>query len=145
MDALRVVARESVSLLDPCCRCQAEGCHWDRLGGQPFCPDCQEALAQGHADPLALRTEPRPCVLCGYVGAVAYLTSPLGAPAPIEMDLCARHFRALLSRRLDPHAFARFRQRLAAVGLSPRSVFLLHEAFYDERGHALKPAVEVSE
>jgi hypothetical protein len=61
------------------------------------------------------------------------------------MDLCAEHFRALLSRRLDPQAFTRLRQQLAAKGLSPHSIFLLHEAFYDERGRALKPAVEVSE
>src|SRR6516165_10706389 len=64
MDALRVVARECVSPLDPCCRCCAEGCQWDRLGGLPICPDCQEALAQGHADALSLRPERRPCVLC---------------------------------------------------------------------------------
>jgi hypothetical protein len=145
MGALRVVARECVSPLDPCCRCRAEGCHWDRLGGLPFCPDCQEGLAQGHADPLTLRAERRPCVLCGHVGAVRYLTFPLGRPEPVEMDLCAGHFRALLCRRLDPQAFARLRRKLAALGLLPHNVFLLHEAFYDDHGRALKPAVEVIE
>ena len=145
MDALRVVARECVSPLDPCWRCQAEGCQWDRLNGLPLCPDCQEALAQGHADPLALRTERRPCVLCGHVGSARYLTFPLGVPEPVEMDLCAGHFRALLARRLDPDDFASLRRQLAAKGLSPHSIFLLHEAFYDERGRALTPAVEVIE
>ena len=140
MDALRVVARECVSPLDPCCRCCAEGCQWDRLGGLPICPDCQEALAQGHADALTLRAERRPCVLCGHVGAVRYLTFPLGPSEPVEMDLCARHFRALLSRQLDPRAFLRLRRQLAVMGLATQRIFLLHEAFYDERGRALKPA-----
>src|SRR5205807_8040806 len=98
MDGLRVVARESVSSLDPCCRCAAEGCHWDRIGGRPFCPDCQESLAQGHAEPLTLRTERRLCALCGTTGAVRFLTFPLGAEEPVEMDLCAAHFHALLGR-----------------------------------------------
>jgi hypothetical protein len=143
MNALRVVARDCVSPLDPCCRCRAGGSQWDRLNGLPFCPDCQEALAQGHADALTLRPERRPCVLCGHVGAVRYLTFPLGPAEPVEMDLCARHFRALLSRQLDPRAFLRLRRQLAAMGLATHRIFLLHEAFYDERGRALKPAVEV--
>jgi hypothetical protein len=141
MDGLRVVARDGFSPLDPCCRCRAQGCYWDRLEGQPYCPDCQEALAQGHADPLTLRTERRPCALCGHVGAVRFLTFPLGESAPVEMDLCAVHFRALLGRRLSPEAFARLRRQLEALSLSPRGIFLLHEAFYDAQGHALQPAV----
>jgi hypothetical protein len=143
MEALRVVARECVSPLDPCCLCQAKGCHWDRFNDHPYCPDCQEALAQGNAQPLTLRTERRPCLLCGHVGAVRYLTFPLGQQQPLEMDLCAVHFRGLLSRALPPESFVGLRQRLAAMSLSPRSIFLLHEAFYDEFGQALKPAVEV--
>jgi hypothetical protein len=145
MDSLRVVARECVSPLDPCCRCRAEGCHWDRIDGLPYCPDCQESLAQGHAEPLTLRTERRACALCGHVGAVRFLTFPLGPREPLEMDLCAAHFRALLARRLDPEAFASLRRQLEALGLSPRSIFLLHEAFYDDGGHALQPALEASE
>ncbi len=143
MQALRVVAREGVSPLDPCCLCQAQGCQWDRFNSRPYCPDCQEALAQGHAQPLTLHTERRPCLLCGHIGAVRYLTFPLGQHEPLEMDLCAAHFRSLLSRSLPPESFVGMRQRLAAMGLSPRSIFLLHEAFYDEFGQALKPAIEV--
>jgi hypothetical protein len=143
MDGLRLVAAECVSPLAPCCRCRAEGCQWDRVNGLPYCPDCQEALAQGHAEPLTLRTERRPCALCGHVGAVGFLTFPLGRPEPLEMDLCAAHFRALLARRLDPAAFGRLRRQLQALDLSPHGIFLLHEAFYDEDGQALKPALDV--
>jgi hypothetical protein len=143
MDGLRVVARECVSPLDPCCRCRAEGCRWDRVNGLPYCPDCQEALIQGHADPLTLRTERRRCTLCNHLGCVRFLTFPLGAPGPVEMDLCAGHFRALLGRRLPPTAFVRLRRLLDNLSLSPHSIFLLHEAFYDDHGRALQPAVEV--
>jgi hypothetical protein len=143
MDGLRVVARECVSPDDPCCRCRAEGCQWDRVNNQPYCPDCQEALAQGQAEPLTLRTDRRPCVLCSHIGSVRFLTFPLGAGQPIELDLCAVHFRALLGRSLAPGAFARLRRLLNTLNLVPRSIFLLHEAFYDEYGQALQPAVEV--
>ncbi|HKI33315.1 MAG TPA: hypothetical protein VKA46_15790 [Gemmataceae bacterium] len=143
MNGLRVVALECVSQSDPCCRCRAEGCEWDRVNGLPCCPDCQEALAQGHAEPLILRTERRPCVLCAHVGSVRFLTFPLGQRKPVEMDLCAAHFRALLSRRLDPASFAQLRRQLDALGLSPHGIFLLHEAFYDDDGRALQPAVDV--
>ena len=112
MDGLRVVARESVSPLDPCCRCRAKGCHWDRINGQPYCPDCQEAVAQGHADPLILRTERRACALCGHIGSVRFLTFPLGSRPPVEMDLCADHFRGLLGRQLDAADFTRVRRLL---------------------------------
>jgi hypothetical protein len=141
MDALRVVAGESVSPLAPCCRCGAEGCHWDRVNDLPYCPDCQESLVQGHADPLTIHTERRPCALCGHIGSVRFLTYPLGSSAPVEMGVCAAHFRALLARRLEPAAFSRLRRLLGPLGLAPQSIFLLHEAFYDTDGNALQPAV----
>src|SRR5579884_3721693 len=143
MDGLRVVPRECVSPLEPCCRCRAEGGQWDRVNGLPYCPDCQASLVQGRADPLTLRTECRPCALCAHVGAARFLTFPLGRPDPVEMDLCPLHFRALLARDLGPIAFAHLRRRLRAMGLSPHGIFLLHEAFYDDDGQALQPAVEV--
>jgi hypothetical protein len=142
MDGLRVVAADCVCPLDPCCRCRAEGCQWDRINGVPYCPDCQESLAQGDAEPLRLRTERRRCALCVRVGAVGFLTFPLGRSEPVEMDLCPAHFRALLGRRLDRQAFARLRRQLEALGLSPHGIFLLHEAFYDDDGQALRPALE---
>jgi hypothetical protein len=143
MDGLRVVAPDSVTPLDPCCRCRAAGCRWDRVNGLPYCPDCQEALVQGHADPLTLRTERRRCALCNRLGCVRFLTFPLRAEEPVEMDLCAEHFRALLGRRLQPGGYARLRRLLATLSLSPHTIFLLHEAFYDDDGRALQPAVEL--
>lgn len=143
MDGLRVVAPGSIPPLDPCCFCGAEGCRWDRVNGLPYCPDCQEALVQGHAAPLTLRTERCRCALCNRLGCLHFLTFPLRAPEPVEMDLCGPHFRALLGRRLDPGGFARLRRLLAMLRLSSQTIFLLHEAFYDEHGHALQPAVEV--
>jgi len=143
MEGLRVVAPEYLSPLEPCCRCRAKGCHWDRINGEPYCPDCQEAVAQGHAEPLVLRAERRACALCGHIGSVRFLTFPLGSRPPLEMDLCAAHFRGLLGRQLEPEAFTRVRRLLEAVKLSPRGIFLLHEAFYDEEGQALQPAQQV--
>jgi hypothetical protein len=70
---------------------------------------------------------------------VVYQTYPLHASRPIEIDLCPRHFRALLARRLDRPAFRRLAQQLADLGLNVGQVFLLHEAFYDEKGRPLHP------
>jgi hypothetical protein len=142
MDGLRVVAPECVTPLEACGRCGAEGCRWDRVNDRPYCPDCQEALIQGHADPVTLRTERRRCTLCNRLGCLRFLTFPLRAPEPVEMDLCGAHFRALLGRRLDPSGYARLRRQLGTLSLSPQTIFLLHEAFYDDDGQALQPAVE---
>jgi hypothetical protein len=143
MDALRLVGRDGVSALDPCCRCRAVGCHWDRIGGQPYCPDCQEALAQGTADPLIARTEKHPCAACGQVGTLRFLTFPLGSPEPLEMDLCPGHFRALIGRRLDARTYLRLRRQLDGLRLAPQNIFLLHEAFYDDEGRSLQPALDL--
>jgi hypothetical protein len=143
MDGLRVVAGGCVSPLDPCCRCRAGGCQWDRINGLPYCPDCQESLIQGHGHPLTLRTDSRPCAACGRGGAVRFLTFPLGRQEPVEIDLCPAHFRALLARSLGPVTYARLRRQLGELGLPPSAIFLLHEAFYDDEGQALQPAVEV--
>jgi hypothetical protein len=142
MDALRLIPRDQVSPLDPCCRCLAVGCHWDRIAGQPYCPDCQESLAQGTGEPLVARTEKHLCAACGHLGTLSFLTYPLGSMEPVEIDICPEHFRGLLARRLDPDAYRVLRQRLAAMGLSAHNVFLLHEAFYDEHGQALQPALD---
>lgn len=140
---MRLVARERVSPLDPCCRCQAVGHHWDRIGGRPCCPDCQEALALGTAGPLVARTAKRPCAVCGHVGTLDFLTFPLDSFDPVEMDLCPEHFRALIGRRLRAAAYGRLRGQLERMGLAPRNIFLLHEAFYDDHGHALQPALDI--
>jgi hypothetical protein len=141
MDGLRVVASAAISPHEPCCRCRAEGSQWDRVNGLPCCPDCQESLVQGEGDPLTFRTERRRCVVCGRAGSVRFLTMPLRPREPVEMDLCATHVRGLLARNLDATAYAQLRRQLSVVGLSPRGIFLLHEAFYDDEGRALQPAV----
>ena len=33
-------------------------------------------------------------------------------------------------------------RKLQALGLSAKHIFLLHEAFYDERGHPIQPVPE---
>jgi hypothetical protein len=142
MDGLRVV-KDVVAPQASCSRCQAAGCPWDRLAGQTICPDCQEALAQGEGDALILRTERNRCAVCQQSGIVRYLTYPLHSTEPVEMDLCPRHFQALLSRRLDRHAYHQLSRQLQMLGFTARQVFLLHEAFYDDQGQSLQPVPEL--
>jgi hypothetical protein len=61
----------------------------------------------------------------------------------LAFDLCPEHFRALIGRRLDRRTFRKLRTELFRLGLAPQHIFLLHEAFYDERGQALQPALEM--
>jgi hypothetical protein len=126
----------------PCCRCAGGECRWDRIAGKAYCPACQEALVVGVADPLVEPTEKNPCAACGRIGTVCFLSFPLQAATPIEIDLCPEHLRALLGRRLSPPAFGQLRRRLHQVDLDVERIFLLHDAFYDQHGHALQPAVE---
>jgi hypothetical protein len=142
MDGLRMVSAAGHSPLAPCGRCQSTGCPWDRIGDQIICPDCQEQLATGEGEPLVEKLRKLSCAVCDHVGTVRYLTFPLHAREPMEIDLCPEHFHAFIGRRLDRSAFRILSRRLQALGLSPRQVFLLHEAFYDERGHPLQPVPE---
>jgi hypothetical protein len=142
VNELRVV-KEALTPRAPCSRCKSAGCPWDRLAGQPVCPDCQEALAQGEGEPFVVRTEKLHCAVCRQAGTVRYLTYPLHSSEPIEIDLCPRHFQALLARRLDRHAYHQLSRQLQTLGFSTRQVFLLHEAFYDEQGHSLQPVPEL--
>jgi hypothetical protein len=127
----------------PCSRCQATGCNWDQIAAKPICPDCQEGLAQGVGEPLVERTEKKPCVVCGRIGALRFVTFPLDSRFAVEMELCGDHFRALIARRLNARAFQNMRGQLQDLGLKAEQVFLLHEAFYDRHGRALQPAREV--
>jgi hypothetical protein len=65
----------------------------------------------------------------------------LQAPAPLEIELCPEHLRALVGRCLEPHSFQQLRRRLHALGVGVEDIFLLHGAFYDTHGHASMPAV----
>ena len=58
------------------------------------------------------------------------------------MDLCAKHLRGFLGRKLGGYAYTQLRRQLAAVGIDVHDVFLLHEAFYDAQGRALQPTAE---
>jgi hypothetical protein len=111
--------------------------------GKAYCPDCEEALAVGEGEPLVERAERNACAVCGLVGTVRYLTFPLESDAVLEIDLCGRHFRELLGRRLGVFAFLQLRRQLQIVNLDAGQIFLLHDAFYDADGQALQPAVEM--
>jgi hypothetical protein len=111
--------------------------------GKSYCPDCEESLAVGEGEPLIERAERNACAVCGLVGTLRYLTFPLECAEVLEIDLCARHFRELLGRRLGPFAFQQLRRQLRAVNLDAGQVFLLHDAFYDDEGQALQPATEL--
>jgi hypothetical protein len=144
MEGLRLWTGEAFGRHKPCSRCQATGCTWDQVAGQAICPDCQEDLVTGEGPPLVERVEPRACGVCGHLGILRYLTLPLHTNRPLEFDLCSRHFRALLMRRLDPAALTQITRCLQSFGLARRQVFLLHEVFYDELGRPLQPVPDVA-
>jgi hypothetical protein len=139
MEGLRVVTVTSPSPLEPCCRCGAAGCAWDRVAGQPLCPDCQESLALCKGEALVVRAENQPCAVCSRRGTVRFLTFPLQGKWPVEIDLCGEHLRALLARRLGPAAYWELCRKLAELRVRREQVFLLHEAFYDGKGQPLQP------
>lgn len=141
MQSIRRVPRKEVPTAEACCRCSEPMRRWDRIAGKAYCPDCEEDLILGVADPLREPTERRHCAVCDRPGTVRFLTFPLGGRTPVELDLCSAHLRGLLGRCLRPSAFRRLRRRLQAVGLDVEHVFLLHEAFYDPEGFALQPAI----
>jgi hypothetical protein len=109
----------------------------------PLCPDCQEVLLRGEGEPLLLRREPQSCAVCAAEGTVRFITFPLHEAEPIEIDLCPRHLRDLMARRLTRRSYRRIRRQLNLLGLAVEQIFLLHESFYDETGTALRPLREM--
>lgn len=144
MDQIRLAPADSVFPRIPCCRCADVTRSWDRIAGKTYCPNCLESLASGEADPIVERTDRRRCAVCHFQGTVRFLTFPLHSRRPVEADLCAEHLRAMVGRRLGPHAFEQLRRQLYALGLETTEIFLLHDAFYDENGRALQPTGEWS-
>ncbi len=142
MDSMRLAPTGSVYPQNACCRCADTTRAWDRVAGKTYCPNCMEALAMGEADPLVEKTDKRRCTVCHHQGTLRFLTFPLNSRRPVEMDLCSEHLRALIGRRLGPHAFEQMRRQLFNLGLEVADIFLLHEAFYDDQGRAIQPAVE---
>ncbi len=143
MESLRLAPGLSKPAFLPCSRCGNDDRDWDRLGGRAICTECQETLLLGRSAPLRLPISPRRCAACSAPGTVPFLTFPLRSRTPIEMHLCGPHLRCLLARDLPIPAFQRLRRRLAALRIDVQSIFLLHDAFYDARGHALQPAPEL--
>ncbi len=143
MDGLRLLSADGANQIVPCHRCQASGCPWDRISGKPICPDCQERLILGEGPPLVERVEKHPCCICNHPGTLRYLTFPLRGSQAVELDLCGTHFQALLGRRLDKYAVKQLGRQLQAIGLKVQQLFLLHEAFYDDKGRALQPVPDL--
>jgi hypothetical protein len=143
MEGLRLLAPDGTTQLTPCHRCQAAGCPWDRISGKAICPDCQEQLILGEGAPLVERVEKRTCSICSKAGTLRYVTFPLRGPQAVEIDLCGCHVQALLGRRLDKFALKQLGRQLKAIGLKAEQLFLLHEAFYDEKGRALQPVPDL--
>jgi hypothetical protein len=141
MGGFRTLTAEEETTPTCCCRCQATGCTWDRIGGLPICPDCQELLVRGEGDPLRLPPEQHRCAACNSPGTVSFVTVPLQAK-PLAIDLCPAHLRGLLRRELDQDAFLELSRQLSTIDLTPGRIFLLHEAFYDRHGQALRPVGE---
>jgi hypothetical protein len=144
MNSMRLASLDTELAPAPCCRCGAGQRPWDLVAGQSLCPNCLEALAVGEGEPFVARTEPDRCAVCHKFGTLRFLTFPLHSERPVEIDLCGEHLRALIGRRLGPHAFAQLRRQLFALGLEVGRIFLLHDAFYDGHGRALQPAIDVA-
>src|SRR4051812_9159298 len=117
MEGLRLLTTDSSTQSVPCHRCQATGCPWDRIGGKPICPDCQEQLILGEGPPLVERVEKRACSICNKGGTLRYVTFPLRGVQAVEIDLCGCHVQALLGRRLDKYAVKQLTRQLQALGL----------------------------
>jgi hypothetical protein len=141
MGGFRTLTAAESAAPSQCDRCRATGCSWDRIGGLAICPDCQEALIQGEGEPVRLSPEQHLCAACGSAGTVTFITVPLQAKA-LAIDLCPMHLRGLLRRGLEREAFLALSRRLRTIDLTPDRIFLLHEAFYDETGQALRPVRE---
>jgi hypothetical protein len=142
MNSMRMAPAGSFTLWKPCCRCGESALGWDRIAGKPYCPGCEEAIVQGDGEPIVEQTQRRPCTACRAVGSVTVQTFPLKSTQPLEMELCPEHLRSFIGRRLAAHAFVQLRHQLAQLGIDVHDVFLLHEAFYDAKGRARKPAGE---
>jgi len=144
MDHLRILSIDNVVPTTSCSNCPESQRPWDRIAGRPYCPRCLEALALGEAAPLALKTEKRYCAVCHQTGTVRFMTFPLQSQQAVEVDLCGEHLRAIIGRRLGPHAFEQLRRLLSSQGVLVGQIFLLHGAFYDSHGRALHPAKEAA-
>jgi len=142
MECVRRAPVDSIFPRLPCGRCGDPARFWDRVGGKTYCPGCLEGVISGLAEPIRERADRRRCAVCHYPVTLRYLTFPLQSRRPVELDLCGEHLRALVARRLGPHAFTQLHRQLQGLGLHAGLIFLLHDAFYDGNGRALQPIAE---
>lgn len=140
---IRVYLENQVFAMPPCVNCGDNSCHWDLVGGAPFCPSCLEDVAMGEdCGALTIRSSPAHCVICGQRGTIPFASFPRNWNRPIEFDLCGYHARSVIARALGPQAVGKLRIVLCGMGIDPESIFLLHDAFYDKHGVALQKAIE---
>lgn len=128
---------------DKCSRCAIGAGFWDLIGGNAICPDCEMRLILNEGPGLVCQLVGHRCVLCGAIGTVPYETW-VRKRRNIELDLCPKHFRRLLSRDLKRRDVRGLWEWLAELGLCPGDFFFLNGSFYDERGRALMPVKEES-
>lgn len=142
MDHRHDTPGRNVAAMLACCRCGRDDQPWDRIAGKAYCAGCQESLVLGEAPPLCERTQPRRCLACKRSGTVPFETFPLSRPTAVTMDLCGEHLWALLRRALGPPCFSQLCRHFRAAGVDREQIFLLHHAFYDQKGRALQPVTE---
>jgi hypothetical protein len=143
MERVRLAAVEKERASMACSRCRRGGGRWDRIADEPYCPHCQEALALGEADPLILPTTANRCAVCDHVGTIRFLTFPLQSVEAVELDVCPEHVHGLVGRHLGPFAYHQLRRQLDVMRIPVNDIFLLHEAFYDLYGRALRPLTDL--
>lgn len=126
----------------PCCRCGANNNVWDKVGPHPICYECQEKLAANACEVWRFATRHGRCAVCDEAQVVPFASLPVHAGKALEIELCGQHLRDVLGRRLSKRAFRVLRAVLEDAGISTGEIFLLHGAFYNERGNALQPVEE---
>ncbi len=122
----------------PCERCENETNLWDRLAGHVLCPECIEQMMIGIAPPIREPVTDVRCAICAALG-VTFETNLHRSRIAVHVPLCGDHLRDLAARRLDPPSFSVLYARLKNLSINRQKIFLLHDAFYDERGKALNP------
>jgi hypothetical protein len=142
MDSIRLLP-EDKKAPKPCSRCDNNGHYWDRIAGRVYCHNCLEDIAAGMTHHIAEPSEPRKCAAktstCSF-GTLRFFTYLLGTQTPIEIDLCGKHLRELISRDMV-YAHHVLRTELAKFQIDIEQIFLLHGAFYDARKGPLLPVV----
>ena len=120
MESIRLASADSIFPKIPCCRCGDQSRWWDRIAGKTYCPNCLEGAGRWGKAIRWLRAPTADAARFAIISARC-ATSPSRSHSrrPVEMELCSEHVRALVARRLGPHAFEQLRRQLS--GLSSKS------------------------